>query len=320
MSGARSRGSIMSRLGRLATTRAARRTWLATLLGLYLLSGLTFVAADQQGVVVVLGRARPSPLSPGLHWRWPPPISRVIKLRTQETRRLTVGFDAPEQVLGRSAAPGRAQFLTGDRNIVLVRLTVQYAVVDPLAYLFATREPEQLLRTTVERALAEVASRLQVDDLLTTEKVGVQQSVQSITQELVERYGCGVTILGANLEQVAPPQEVLEAFNDVASAREDRDRIVREAQSYANQILPVARGEGAQLRSRAESDRERKVQSARGQAAHFTALAAEHAKAPRTTAARLYLETMDQVLPGVDLTVLDAEAGTVDLDFLRPLP
>lgn len=318
----------MSRLFAAARRRAAaalaspvaRWSSLVLLLALYASSGLYFVAADQQGVVVLLGRAQPTPAPPGLHWRWPPPISKVLRLRTQEARRLTVGFEAPEQILGRTSPPLRAQVLTGDRNIVLVRLTVQYAVVDPHVYLFAVEEPERLLRTTVEHALARVITRRRVDDLLTTEKAGVQQSVQRLAQDLLDDYGAGITVLAANLEQVAPPPEVREAFNDVASAREDRDRIVREAESYANQVLPVARGDATRLLSEADAQREHAIQRARGQSASFAALAAEDARAPRATRTRLYLETLDEVLPQIELTVLDADSGSVDLDFVRPRP
>ena len=235
----------------------------------WLLFGIYFVAADQQAVVLRLGRVAGAPVGPGVHWTWPAPVGKVFKIRARETRRLTVGFAAPDQVLGRDAQPAQAEFLTGDRNLISIGLVTQYAIKDPIAYLFRFGDVESLLRSTVESSLAAVVMRRGVDSLLTTEKVAVQQEVHALAQELVESYGAGVSILGVSLESVAPPEAVREAFNDVASAREDRDRIVREAQSYANEVLPVARGDAERQLRESEGYLESRRQRAAGDAARF---------------------------------------------------
>jgi membrane protease subunit HflK len=148
----------------------------------------------------------------------------------------------------------------------------------------------------------------------------VQQEVHALAQELVEGYDAGISILGVSLESVAPPEAVREAFNDVASAREDRDRIVREAQSYANEVLPVARGDAERELRESEGYLESRKQRAAGDAARFRSLAAEYAKVPNETSTRLYLETMEEVLPRMDKTVVDSDARGVDLDFVRRAP
>jgi membrane protease subunit HflK len=244
-------------------------------------------------------------------------VGRVLKIRARETRRLTIGFAAPDQVLGREAIPVQAEFLTGDRNIITIGLVAQYAIKDPVAYLFRFRDVEALLRGTVESSLSAVVMRRGVDSLLTTEKVAVQQEVHALAQELVERYAAGVSILGVSLESVAPPEAVREAFNDVASAREDRDRIVREAQSYANEVLPVARGDAERMLRESEGYLESRTSRAAGDAGRFASVAAEYAKVPAETSTRLYLEAMEEVLPRMDKTIVDADANSVDLDFVR---
>lgn len=302
--------------------RAARswRLWLVAVAVLYVGWGFYFVPADQQAVVLRFGRVLGTPSQPGLHWTWPPPIGDVKKLRVRETRRVTVGFAGPDRVLGRDVAPAVAQFLTGDRNLLNVRLVAQYAVRDPVAFLFRFTDAEQLIGNTVESALSSVVRRRGVDSLLTTEKIAAQQEVHALTQELLDRYGAGISVLGMSLESIAPPEEVREAFNGVASAREDRNRIVREAQSYANELLPVSRGEASRMLREAEAYAESRVATASGDASRFSSLAAEHRKVPRETATRLYLETMEEVLPRMQKTIVESGAGSIDFDFLRSGP
>lgn len=289
----------------------------AVLACLYLLSGFYFVFADQEAVVLIFGKVRNARVRPGIHWSWPYPISRIEKLKVLETKRLTVGIEAPDQVLGRGAGEVKAQFLTGDQNITTLRLAVQYSIHDPARYLFSTRDVGALIAKTVEAVLSTVVVRGRVDDVLTTEKVIVQQKVQETSQKMLDDYSCGVSILNISIESAAPPDEVLEAFRDVASAREDRDRIVQEAQSYANNILPRARGEAARLLEESAGYCQRKISEAQGDAARFTSQAAEYAKSREVTAARLYLETLEEVLPRLKKIVVDDNLHGIDLDLIQ---
>jgi membrane protease subunit HflK len=276
----------------------------------FLAAGIYIVPADQQAVVVRWGKVVDSRVPPGVHWAWPSPIGRVHKLRVRETRRLTLGLDGVEPL-------NRSQFLSGDRNVLNIRLVVQFAISDPAAFLFRAQDVNQLVANATRGALAQVVAARHVDDLLTTEKVAVQERVQQLAEATVLRYECGVTLLGVVLDSIVPPDEVVEAFRYVAAAREDGDRIVREAESYANGVVPVARGEAAQRGEEAVAYNTQVVNAAAGDAARFTGIADEYAKTPRETATRLYLETMDEVLPKIDKTIVGADPKAVDLQFVK---
>jgi membrane protease subunit HflK len=276
----------------------------------YLCSGVYVVAADQQAVVVRFGRVVDTRVPSGVHWTWPSPIARVYRLRVRESKRLTLGLDGVEPL-------SRAQFLTGDRNVLNIRLVVQFAISDPVAYLFRAGDVSALVDTATRGALAQVVAGRHVDDLLTTEKVAVQERVQALAEATVTRYDCGVTLLGVVLDSIVPPDEVVEAFRRVAAAREDGDRIVREAESYANGVVPVARGDAAQKGEEALAYKTMVVNTAAGDAARFESVASEYVKAPHDTATRLYLETMDEVLPKIDKTIVGADPKAVDLQFIK---
>jgi modulator of FtsH protease HflK len=276
----------------------------------YLCSGLYVVAADQQAVVVRFGRVVDTRVPSGVHWTWPSPIARVYRLRVRESKRLTLGLDGVEPL-------SRAQFLTGDRNVLNIRLVVQFAISDPVAYLFRAGDVSALVDNATRGALAQVVAGRHVDDLLTTEKVAVQERVQALAEATVTRYDCGVTLLGVVLDSIVPPEEVVEAFRRVAAAREDGDRIVREAESYANGVVPVARGDAAQKGEEALAYKTMVVNTAAGDAARFDSVASEYVKAPHDTATRLYLEAMDEVLPKIDKTIVGADPKAVDLQFIK---
>jgi membrane protease subunit HflK len=282
----------------------------AILAAAYLVSGVYVVSADQQAVVARLGKVVDSRVPSGVHWTWPSPISTVYRLRVRETKRLTLGLDGAEPV-------NRSQFLTGDRNVLNIRVVVQFAISDPATYLFRAVDVNGLVANATRGALAQVVAGRRVDDLLTTEKVAVQERVQQLAEATVVRYDCGVTLLSVGLDSIVPPDEVVEAFRLVAAAREDGDRIVREAESYANGVVPVARGEAAQKGQEALAYTTQVVNTATGDAARFTGVAAEYAKAPRDTATRLYLEAVDEVLPKIDKTIVGADPKAVDLQFVK---
>jgi membrane protease subunit HflK len=212
---------------------------------------------------------------------------------------------------------GRSQFLTGDRNVLNIKVIVQFAISDPAAYLFRTAEVSGLVANATRGALTEVVAGRRVDDLLTTEKVAVQERVQVLAEATVARYECGVTLLGVVLDSIVPPSEAVEAFRLVSAARAEGDRIVREAESYANGVVPIARGDAAKSGQEALAYNTQAVDAAVGDASRFSGLAAEYTKAPRETATRLYLETMDDVLPKMEKTIVGTDPKAVDLQFIK---
>lgn len=284
-------------------------------LGLWMLSGIYIVSADQQAVVTRFGAVVEPRVKPGIHVSLPWPVDRIRRLRVQQLQRVVIGGDLAEESLGRTQ-PHLSQFLTGDQNIIHVRAIVQYSVAAPADYLFRTRDVVEVVRAAAEAELARRIARRGVDDVLTTGKVDIQNEVRAAAQKLLDAYQLGVVLSTVNIESVAAPAESADAFRAVASARADAARIVNEAQGYAAGVIPKARGEATQLGEQAEAYKLTKVNEAQGDAARFTAVAEEYAKAPDVTAGRLYVETMELILPRIKKLIVDPN-GNLDLSIIR---
>ncbi|MBM3793268.1 MAG: FtsH protease activity modulator HflK [Acidobacteria bacterium] len=300
-----------------------RQTWngltvsarTGVLAGLWLLTGLYIVPADQQAVVTRWGRVVEPRALPGSHLALPWPIDQVTRLKVRQLQRLIVGGELTDGLLGRgeTAAP---QFLTGDQNLIHLRVAVQYSVAVPAEYLFTSEDVRRAVAAAVESELGRRVAQRPVDAVLTTEKAAIQEDVRGAAQQLVNGYRLGVQVASINIESAAPPPEARDAFNDVASARADSARIVSEAQGYAGDIVPKARGEANQLLEAAAGHKLRKVNEARGDAARFVQVAEEYQRAAQVNGRRLYIETMEQVLPRIKKLIIDP-AGNLDLTILR---
>jgi membrane protease subunit HflK len=281
----------------------------------WLLTGIYIVPADQQAVETRFGRVIAPRVMPGIHLSLPWPIDRVTRLKVQQLQRLVVGGDAPDGVLGRNQ-PLVSQFLTGDQNIIHMRAVVQYSVSVPADYLFQAQDVARPVAAAVEAELARRISRSAVDAVLTTEKAAIQEEVRAAAQHRINEYRTGILISTVNIESVAPPPEAADAFRDVASARADSARIVSEAQGYANDIIPKARGEAQQMLESAAAYKQRRIDEAAGDADRFTQVAAEYARASAVNGRRLYVETMEQILPRIRKLIVDG-SGNLDLTIIR---
>ncbi|GIW41519.1 MAG: HflK protein [Candidatus Binatia bacterium] len=288
---------------------------------LYLASGIYTVAPDERGVVLRFGRAVRE-TGPGPHYHLPWPIEEVLKpsvtrIRKEEVGFRTVAVGPPARY--REVEP-EALMLTGDENIVKLEFIVQYKVEDRpdgvRNFLFNVRDPQGTVRDAAESAMREVVGRTPIDDVLTEGKEAVQVQTQELLQQILDRYEAGIRIVTVKLQDVDPPDQVSDAFKDVISAQQDKERMINEARGYANDILPKARGQAAQLVNEAEGYREAKIREARGEAARFVALQEEYAKAREVTRIRLYLETMQEVLPKVKKVVIDEVAGERVVPYL----
>jgi modulator of FtsH protease HflK len=282
---------------------------------LWMVSGLYVVLPDQQAVEVLFGKVVAPRVLPGLHYALPWPVERVAKLKVRQLQRVSVGGDLADNVIGRSQ-PVLSQFLTGDQNMIHMRAVVQYSVSVPVDYLFQAQNPNQLVSAIVEAELARNLARQTVDAILTTEKVAIQNQARASAQKLLDEYHAGVTISSISIESVTPPPEAAAAFRDVASARADTARIVNDAQGYANDLIPKARGQAQQMHEESEAYKERKINEAEGDAARFNQVAAEYSKASEVTGRRLYLETMEEVLPRIKKLIVDPN-GNLDLTIIR---
>lgn len=280
---------------------------------LYLFTGVYVIPADHQAVVTRFGRVADPRVLPGIHYALPWPIDRVYKLKVLETKRAVVGGEAADRTLGRVQS-FQMQFLTGDQNVVQMRVIAQYHVASPSDFLFHAQDVELLVRAAVESELTRETAARGVDDLLTTDKAQVQQAAQISAQTLLDGYGVGVTVSSVNIESGGPPPDVADAFRDVAGARADAARIVNEAQGYAHDLIPRARGDATQMHEAAEGYRARKINESEGDAGRFRKLTDEYQKAREVTSERVYIETMEQIMPRIKKLILDRD---VDLSILR---
>ncbi len=294
---------------------ARRNQILAAIALVWVLSGVYIVGANQQAVVTRFGAVVDPRVMPGIHFALPWPIDRVTKLKVQQLQRLMIGGDVADSVTGRSN-PLQSQFLTGDQNIISMRVVVQYSVSAPVDYLFRNENVARSVGTAVETALAQRIAMRTVDAVLTTEKQALQDEVRAAAQKLIDEYQSGVQLSTVNIESIVPPPEAADAFRDVASARADSARIVNESEGYANDLIPKARGEARQMTESAEAYKQKKINEARGDADRFTQVAAEYAKASEVNGRRMYIETLEQVLPKIKKLIVD-KYGNLDLTIIR---
>ncbi len=302
---------------------ASRWRWAPVLLLvlLWFASGLYVVGPGERGVVLLFGRAVEQ-TEPGLRYHLPWPIQSHELVDVAQVRRAEIGFrnggEASARRSGRGGTqtiPHEALMLTGDENIVDVQLFVQYRVQDPVKFLFAAFEPEEMLHTSAQVALRSVVGQNTIDYTMTDGRVEVQEQVKNNLQKLLDTYQTGLLVSEARLLVVDPPGEVRDAFHDVVRALEDRERLVKEAEGYREDVVPKARGEAAQMVQQAEGYKAQRVIRAQGDAERFLKILAEYDKAKAVTRDRLYLESMERVLPGVEKIILsqDGKAGVLPL-------
>jgi membrane protease subunit HflK len=253
----------------------------------------------------------------GLRYRLPWPVQTHRVVDVAQVRRAEVGFRT--RAGGTQPVPAESLMLTGDENIVDVHLFIQYLVQDPVRFLFRARDPERALHASAEVALRAAVGENIIDYTMTEGRVEVQDRVKRDLQALLDLYDTGLLVTEARLLVVDPPREVREAFHDVVRAWEDRERLIKEAEGYREDVLPKARGEAAQRVQAAEAYRQQRLIRAQGDAARFLTVLGEYRKAEAITRERLYLETMDRVLPRTEKFILDAGGERSGVLPLLPL-
>ncbi len=307
--------------------RRAYRIGFGILVGMYLLSGLYIVTPGEVAVVTRFGSVVKPKVTEGLHYRLPWPFEKEMQVNTGEVRRESVGLASAEPEHPQHVeAPGKLQVLSGDTNILDYEVIVQYQVVDPVRYLFTfDYEPYQIVRDAVRAAVTTVSTNTAVDDILTTERQSVLNRLQEETQTLLDTYESGLKVVSVNLQKAYPPDEVADAFRDVSSAREDKDKAINEAEGYENSVIPEARGQADKLTTEATSTAQALVNEARGSAAGFGEIIAQYKTnsaiyGEKVTRFRLYLEQMEKIFPRVktyvvrpgekvNLKLLESEGG-----------
>ena len=265
---------------------------------IWLLLGLYSVGPDEVGVVQRFGKYN-RVVSSGLNYHIPYPIETVKTPKVTEVKRIEIGFRTVGKNQYRTIEQ-ESLMLTGDENIVDAELIVQYKIKDPIDYLFNFIGPELTLREASEASLRTVIGRHNIDEALTSGKLMIQEETKELLQIILDKYETGVIVVAVQLQDVSPPKQVIDAFKDVASAKEDKNRMINEAEGYRNDVIPKARGQAQAMIRESEGFRESRIKRAEGDVAKFKAIVKEYTKAKEVTKERLYLEAMEEILPGID--------------------
>ena len=283
---------------------------LVAALALWLFTGVYMVGPDEVGVVRTFGEYTRVAQS-GLNYHFPYPIEQVNTPAVTEVKRIEIGFRTLNNGQYRTVEK-ESLMLTGDENIVDAEMIVQYKIKDPVAYLFKIVEPELTVREAAEASLRTVVGRNKIDETLTTGKFQIQEGTKTQLQLILDKYESGIHVVAVQLQDVSPPKEVIGAFKDVASAKEDKNRMVNQAEGYRNDIIPKARGEAEAMIRDAEGFRESRIKRSEGDAVKFTTILKEYRKAKSITQKRLYLETMEKVLPNIEKIIIpDKDSGNM---------
>ena len=291
---------------------------LATALALWLFTGVYMVGPDEVGVVRTFGEYTRVTQS-GLNYHFPYPIEQVNTPAITEVKRIEIGFRTLNNGQYRTVEK-ESLMLTGDANIVDAEMIVQYKIKDPVAYLFNIVEPELTVRQAAEASLRTVVGQNNIDETLTTGKFKIQEGTKIQIQLILDKYESGIHVVAVQLQDVSPPKEVVGAFKDVASAKEDKNRMVNQAEGYRNDVIPKARGEAEAMIRDAEGFKQARIKRSEGDAAKFTTILKEYRKAKSITQKRLYLETMEKVLPGIEKIIVPDKNGGNLLNLLNLNP
>ena len=296
---------------------------LIAVIGFWSLSGMYRVEPGQQGVELLFGKyVKRTP--PGLHIWFPTPIGEVIKPDVERTNTLNVGFRGEGDITrgGGRDVPLESLMLTSDQNIIDIDFVVQWRIKNAAEFLFNIRDPELTIKLAAESSMREIIGHTPLEDALTVKRQSVQQEAKDLLQKILDEYKTGVAVAEIQLLKVDPPQEVIDAFNDVQRAKQDQERSVNEATAYKNDIVPRAKGEAQKMIQGANAYKEKVVKEAQGEAERFLSVYQSYVVAKDVTTRRLFLERMQDVFSKSEKVIIDGGngAGTGGVIPYLPLP
>jgi membrane protease subunit HflK len=296
---------------------------LIVLLFVWLASGLYRVLPDEQGVVLRFGKFIKT-TQPGLNYHIPFPVEAVETPKVTKVNRIDIGFRS-ERDSGFSSGGGVADvpqeslMLTGDENIVNIDFSVFWVIKDAGKFLFEIQDPEGTVKAAAETAMREVIAKSDIQPILTEGRAKIELETQDIIQAILDEYNSGIQVTQVQTQKADPPDQVIDAFRDVQAARADMERSKNEAEAYANDVIPRARGEAAKIMQAAEAYKQKVVAASEGEASRFVSIFNEYDKAKEVTQERMYLETMEKVLADIDKVIIEKNAGSGVVPYL-PLP
>jgi modulator of FtsH protease HflK len=278
-------------------------------------SGFFRVDPDELGVVLRFGKYVRE-VQPGLNYHLPYPIETALTPQALRVNKIDIGMRVAADLRRGTTirrVPEESLMLTGDENIVDVDFSVLWKIKPNGVgdYLFNIQQPEGTVKAVAESAMREVVGRSNIQPILTGARQNIETGVQDLMQSVLDKYGAGIQITQVQLQKVDPPSQVIDAFRDVQAARADLERSQNVAQTYANKVVPEARGRAAQITQNAEAYREQTVAEAKGATSRFLQVYDEYKKAPDVTRQRMYLETMERLFGGTDKIIMDSGGGVV---------
>ena len=296
---------------------------LLVVIGIWLLTGFYRVEPDEQGVVLRWGEWTKT-TQPGLNYHLPWPFETVIRPKVTKINRAEIGYrtliDSNRGAFTRPVQD-ESLMLTGDENIIDVKFTVFWRIMDAGQYLFNIQAPERTVKDAAESAMREVIGKTRLQSALAEERLLLAQQTHQLTQSILDYYGAGIEITQVEPQDIAPPEAVIASFRDVQAARADQERAKNEAEAYRNDIIPRARGAAERLVQEGTAYREQVVAKAEGEASRFIEIHAEYEQNPEVVRRRMYLETMEEVLSGLDKIVIDSGSqGSSGVVPYLPLP
>ncbi len=292
--------------------------------GLWLVTGFYRVLPDEQGIELVFGKWNGSKMQQGLHWNWPSPIGTVYTPKVTRSNRVEIGYRGGPEGTRRGGTVRdvneESVMLTSDENIVELQFTVLWKIKDAGAFLFNIRDPEATVKVAAESVMREIVGQTNFDQVVTIGREEIERKADALLQSVLDSYRAGIQIEAIQLQKSDPPADVIDAFNDVQRARQDKSRLQNEAQAYANSVVPEARGQAEQITRAAEADRERLLKEADGEAKRFNSVYEAYRMAPAVTRRRMYLEALGDVLGSAKKVIIDKKAGGPGVVPYLPLP
>lgn len=274
-----------------------------SILTIWLLSGLYKVNSDENAVVLYFGKYYET-TTPGLHFYIPAPIGSLVKIPVKRINKEEFGFLTSKDK-NQNSSDEESLILTGDENIADIDFEVQWKINDVKNYLFNIENPQQTIRNATASVIREIIANKNIDDILANKKFEIESESRELLQNILNSYNSGVDIVTVQLLRADPPQEVIESFRDVQTAKADKERKINEAKSYSNDIMPKARGEAETLLQEAEAYKRSVISTAEGETSRFDQVYEEYKNNKNITKKRIYLETMEEVMKNNDKIIID---------------
>ena len=286
-------------------------------------TGIYFVQEGERGLELAFGKWDGLETGPGPHINWPAPVGRTEIVNVQKSNRLDIGFNSGDD--GRSRVSSQANLreslmLTGDQNIADIEVRIAWRIGDPAKFLFNIREPEGTVKVAAESAMREVVGQTAFIGAVGEGRGAVQDKTLVLLQSILDRYDVGIIIEDVQIQKARPPAQVVDAFDDLQRAEQDREKAEFDAQAYANKVVPEARGDAQRMIQEAEGYKQKQISEAEGEAQRFLSVYDAYRVAPEVTRRRMYLEAIGEIFGSANKVIIDSKAGGSGVVPYLPLP